>query len=318
LLTRRSIARNPRNPTALRMLAEVTEDSAQVRMLMREAFRHSRRESHAVLWLLNDSIERQDFADAVEKADILLRTNKDLAAVAIRYLGMVTATEGRETLVSLLAQKPPWRDTLFVQLADNVQQAGKPLELMLALNDAGAPPTTKEIAPYLNFLMRKNLIELAYNTWLQFIPQDRLLSLGLLNNSNFAKDPSGLPFDWSIGRGRNAVAEPVSLSNAEEGRALWFTFGPGRVSFPQARQVLMLTPGKYRLNGELSGAVTAGRGLRWAFRCWKDQGPLAETEMLYGRAAGSNSLLMSKLLTGRNAGRRSSGCSMTHARPHRN
>jgi hypothetical protein len=107
-----------------------------------------------------------------------------------------------------------------------------------------------------------------------------------LNNSNFAKDPSGLPFDWSIGRGRNAVAELVSLSNAEEGRALWFTFGPGRVSFPQARQILMLTPGKYRLNGELRGAVTAERGLRWAFRCWKDQGPLAETEMLYGGSAG--------------------------------
>jgi hypothetical protein len=157
---------------------------------------------------------------------------------------------------------------------------------MLALNDAGAPPTTKEIAPYLSFLMRKNLVELAYNTWLQFVPQDRLLSLGLLNNSNFADDPSGLPFDWSIERGRNAFAELVSLSKAEDGRALRFTFSAGRALFPQTGQILMLAPGKYRLNGELRGAVTAERGLRWAFRCWKDKGPLAETDMLYGRSAG--------------------------------
>ena len=214
----RAITYAPLNARAYRLLAEATDDPAQVRLLMQEAVKRSRRESAAMFWLMNDSFERKDFADVVAKADILLRTRPKLAPYVMNYLGQVAASpEGRQLLVPLLASNPNWRATFFKTLPKSVRDEDTPLNLMIALKDAGSPPSTQELAPYIGALMSKERVELAYNTWLQLVPHEKLASLSLLNNAGFAEDPSGLPFDWSIKRGQNTMVDFVSLRDGEEG-----------------------------------------------------------------------------------------------------
>ena len=77
-LATRIIAVDPLNARAFRMLAEISEEAA-VRPLMQAAFKRSRREAVAVLWLMNDSFQRQDYADVIAKADILFRTREQIS-----------------------------------------------------------------------------------------------------------------------------------------------------------------------------------------------------------------------------------------------
>ena len=282
-LSSRAIANAPLNARAYRLLAEVTDDPAQVRLLMQEAVKRSRRESAATFWLLNDSFERKDFADVVDKADVLLRTRPKLAPYVMNYLGQVAASpEGRQLLVPLLAGNPNWRTTFFKTLPKSVRDEDTPLDLMIALKEAGSLPSTQELEPYIGALMSKDHIELAYNTWLQLVPKEKLASLSLLNNAGFAQDPSGLPFDWSIKRGQNTMVDFVSLREGDGARALRVSFGIGRATFPETSQVLLLGPGPYRLEGTFHGLLTAKRGLRWEVRCMGNKSTIAETDMLFG------------------------------------
>ncbi len=174
-LAKRAITNAPLNARAYRLLAEVTDDPAQVRLLMQQAVKRSRRESPATFWLLNDSFERKDFADVVTKADVLLRTRPKLAPYVMNYLGQVAATpEGRQLLAPLLASNPAWRPTFFKTLPKSVRDEDTPLALMIALKDEGSPPSTEELAPYIGILMSKERVELAYNAWLQLVPHEKL------------------------------------------------------------------------------------------------------------------------------------------------
>ena len=292
-LAKHAIAYAPLNARAYRMLAEVTDDPAQVRLLMQEAVKRSRRESAATFWLLNDSFERKDFADVVDKADVLLRTRPKLAPYVMNYLGQVAASpEGRQLLVPLLAGNPNWRATFFKTLPKSVRDEDTPLDLMIALKEAGSLPSTQELGPYIGALMSKERVELAYNAWLQLVAKEKLASLSLLNNAGFAEDPSGLPFDWAIKRGQNTMVDFVSLRNSDGTRALRFSFGVGRATFPETSQILLLAPGQYRLDGTFQGLLTAKRGLRWELRCMGTKTKIAETDMLFGNPQTSQSFAL--------------------------
>ena len=66
-------------------------------------------------------------------------------------------------------------------------------------------------------------MELAYNTWLQFLPKADLENIGLLTNASFEREPSGLPFDWRLGKGKNALAEIIPLGEGGTNHVLHIT-----------------------------------------------------------------------------------------------
>ena len=281
----RTIANDPLNTQAFRLLAEATDRPDGVSMLMQEALKRSRRNAFALLWLLNDRAYHKDFRAALDHADMLLRTHPELSSFVLNYLALIAEDpKGSPLLVQQLAKAPAWRPSFFAALPQHVKQPSSPLSLMVALKEDGTPPTNKELAPYLNFLINKNLIDAAYNAWLQFLPRGELDTLGLITHPNFEQDPSGLPFDWQIARGLNSVAELLPLGSEGE-RAFHVSFGMGRVQFPEVSQVVLLAPGKYRLEGKLRGSIIAKRGLRWQLRCASGaRRSIGETEMLLGQS----------------------------------
>jgi hypothetical protein len=161
---------------------------------------------------------------------------------------------------------------------------------MLALKASGQPATNAELAPYLNALLKLNLVELAYANWQVLQPKPASDRPEFLTNEQFERDPSGLPFDWQIARGQNALAEFVTRPQApsqglRSQRALQITFETGRVRFPDVSQIIVLPVGSFRFEGKYQGSITAKRGLRWQFRChYGARKILATTEMLQGQA----------------------------------
>jgi hypothetical protein len=284
-LVLRAISNDPLNTRAFRLLAEISDGTDQIRMLMQKAFRRSRRESVAAFWLLNDAFYIRDYRAAVYYADILLRTRPQLDTPVFSYLSVVADdNRGREELIAKLATHPVWRTRFFEELPSKAKSPETPLAVMTALQDLGKPLTQKEIEPYLDFLINNGKIELAYNVWLQSLPTTDLENIGLLTNASFEREPSGLPFDWRFGKGNNALAEIVWAGEEQTVHVLHIAMSDGRVQFPEVSQTILLKPGRYRFEGKLRGSIVGKRGLRWQLRCLPGAGRvLSETEMLMGQ-----------------------------------
>ena len=115
---------------------------------------------------------------------------------------------------------PSWREGFFSSLPSNISDARTPLEIFLSLKNTAAPPTTVELRSYLNFLVDRKFYDLAYYTWLQFLPAEQLNKVGNLFNGSFEFDPSGLPFDWVWTEKPGATIEIAAPPDREEERAL--------------------------------------------------------------------------------------------------
>ncbi len=280
----RTIAVDPLNAQAYRLLAEMASTRDEVRLLMGEAAKRSRREALADFWLLNDSAYHKNFKAAIGHADILLRTRPELSNYVMGSLARIADDpEGRAFLIPALAEAPPWRTSFFTMLPQKAKQPDTPLKIMMALKASAKPVANKELAPYLNALIAKNHVDQAYNIWLQFPPAAERENPGLITNANFEDKPTGLPFDWQVARGVNAIAEFAALGSDEH--ALHVAFGSGRAQFPEVSQTVLLPSGKYRLKGKLRGSVQGKRGLRWQLRCASgSRKVLGETDMLMGQS----------------------------------
>src|SRR5262249_52828081 len=171
-LAARAIARDPLNAEAYRLLAEMTADAGQERMLMQEAVNRSRRESVAVFWLLNDSFYRKDYPVSLGHAEILLRTRPELADYVLAYvLYIAEDAKGLPLVVEALAKQPGWRRQFFAFLPRAARGGDAPFQLAAALKERGSPVSASELAPFLDALIRDNRADAAYNLWLQYLPE---------------------------------------------------------------------------------------------------------------------------------------------------
>jgi hypothetical protein len=276
----------PLNARALRMLGQLSDlahDDTQAWRFMAASAHYSMNESPAVAWLADKSFETENYESALHHADVLLRTRPQLISYAMPMLGrLAEEKDAVSKLKELLSKNPPWRAGFFGAIPSNVSDARTPLELLSAVKESPHPPTNDDLRGYLNFLIAHKLYALAYYAWLQFLPTEQLGSIGLLFNSGFETEPSGLPFDWVIlpGTGVSVVLAPAP--DLEEGRALSIAFDQGRVEFPGITQLVVLPPGKYRFSARHLGEVIGQRGLKWRVVC-AGGANIGESGMIAGR-----------------------------------
>ena len=286
-LAARAIASDPLNAEAFQLLGEMAGDPAQARLWMREAVKRSRRETPAVLWLLNDSFHNKDFPAAIGYADILLRTRQDMASYAHNYLLNISRDAGGRGLVAdRLAAEPGWRRQFLASLWELAHADPAALALVAELGKTGKPADTGELGLYIGGLAWHGASDVAYNLWLRTLPPERLENLGFLTSPGFEAEPPGAKtvFDWVNGPGVNALAEFVPQGRPGGRRLLHLSFSEGRIELPVVFQVLVLAPGRYRLTGEFRGPLEGKRGLRWRLSCNSGaQADLGETEMLLGQ-----------------------------------
>src|SRR5579862_1203650 len=278
----------PLNARALRLLGQVSDaakNDADAASYMQAAAKLSLHDNLAESWLMLKSFAAKDYRSTVYYADILLRTTPELGQYVVPILARVAEDKGSVGLIkTTLAGDPPWRDLFFQMLPASITDARTPLDLLLALRTSATPPPPEDVNRYLNFLVQHKLYELAYYTWLQFLPAEELRNAGLLYNGGFEIAPTGSPFDWMMPQGSGVTADIEARPDAGDGHALLLNFQYGRVDYTSVAQLIMLAPGRYHFTGRVKGELVGPRGLKWRISCAETRGDrLAEGPMINGR-----------------------------------
>jgi hypothetical protein len=278
---------DPLNATALRMLGQIAaaeNDKINASKFMHAAAQLSLHESVAVYWLMLEAAEARDYQTTVYYANVLLRTLPEMGKYIMPLLAqMAEDKEGSTTLQAVLDDNPPWRGQFLAALPDSVTDARTPLELLLKLRTSATPPTSADVTRYIEFLIGRKLYDLAYYTWLQFLPADELHNAGLLFNGRFDFAPSGVPFDWMITSGSGVTIDIVPKSDSKGLNALLVEFLYGRVDYKSVTQLVMLTPGTYEFKGEYKGELAGPRGLKWRIVCANEAtAGVGESSMIIG------------------------------------
>lgn len=287
----------PLNARALRILGQTAAaagNNVDAAKFMQLAAHLSLHESVAVYWLLIQSAEAKDYKSAVYYADIILRTLPGFDSYVVPILARVAEDkESANLLKTVLMGDPPWRSNFLQNLPRFVDDERIPLDLLLALRTSSRPPTRADINSYLDFLLQQKMYELAYYTWLQFLPARELRSVGLLYNGDFEAAPSGSPFDWLITQGSGVAVDVEEMPDKHGDHALVLDFEYGRVEYHSVKQLVMLAPGRYQFDGRYKGELVGPRGLKWRVACAESpRKPFAEGEMIRGHgSAWSNTKL---------------------------
>ena len=239
-LASKAIASDPLNAAAYRLLAEATVDPGQVRALMREAVKRSRRETAAIFWLLNDSYYRKDFPGAIEYVDILARSRPAISSYGFSYLVNISKDAGGRRLVAdWLAGNPVWRPWFLDTLWDLAHNDPAGLALAAELRKTGRPPDTAELKWYVDGLANHNAVDIAYDVWLQTLPPERAANLGFLTDPGF--EPAGLADGLrlaSVRRGQH-VRRVRAFERTSRQRLLRLSFGQGRIEFAASSELLL-------------------------------------------------------------------------------
>lgn len=285
------LRKEPLNARAIRILGQIADlnnDSASAVKFMAAATRLSLHDTIAVYALMRKSADAGDYRAAIAYADALLRTSPSSAYYAVPVLAHFA--EDKEALASVeavLDANPPWRHIFFAILPQSVTDARTPLTLLLALKNSPTPPSNEDIGHYLGLLIGHRFYDLAYYTWLQFLPLDRLRTVGLLFNGSFEFPPSGMPFDWSIQQGSGVTIDIVPRPDTSERHALSVEFLYGRVDYHSVAELVVLPPGAYQFTGEYSGKIVGPRGLKWRVTCADgSRARIGESAMITGVASG--------------------------------
>jgi hypothetical protein len=284
-----ALRNDPLNAHALRILgqlAEASDDDSHASKFMHAAAHLSLHDGFAIFWLLRKSAQARDYKSAIYYADILLRTRPELGGYAMPVLAQIAEDEKAVNLLkTVLAGNPPWRAPFFAALPQSVPDVRIPLELLSALRTSPTPPTPAEVGSYVNFLIGRKLYDLAYYTWLQFLPPHELRNAGLLFNGSFEVAPTGVPFDWRITQGSGVTIDIVPKPGSDGEHALLVDFQFGRVAYHSVTELVMLAPGVYAFEGEYKGKLDGPRGLTWRIACaGRAAAPVGESSMITGIA----------------------------------
>jgi hypothetical protein len=280
------LAQEPGNVRALVLLGELKRDSGEgetAAVLLRASAQRSIREPVPQAWLIDDAIEQRDWPSVMRHADILMRMHRQAVPYLTPLLARLAETPETAPLVrEALRESPPWRVAFFAELMSAISDARTPLHLFLALKDTPMPPTVDEVRGYLNFLLQRKYVDLAYYAWLQLLPSEQLASVAPLVNGSFETRPSGLPFDWAMPVGGTASVSIARRPDRPGARGLVVNFGHGRVELGGTSQLLRLPPGEFVVEGEAQGDVVGRRSVRWRVACLDDQKTVGQSDMFIG------------------------------------
>ncbi len=279
------LARDPLADGALSVYGLALErlgDKTQAEKALTVAAAHMPTDILSHAWLYEKALKTGDNLLALSELDFLLRGRPGLAErVGPSAASLLIGRDGKSDprFVRLLANSPPWRFNLMAYFSNNLAVKGVLTRLFARLGETSAPPTRDEMSTYLERLVREGDYEAAYFAFVNYLPKDRLASLGLLYNNRFQYPPTGLPFDWQISSSPGVSAQEAA---DEKEPAIKFDFYGARVAFAHARHLLALPPGDFVFSGVArSEDLQTERGLRWRVYCVADpQGALATTELL--------------------------------------
>jgi hypothetical protein len=202
------------------------------------------------IWLMRRDLLARRFAGAFAHADALLRREPTPPPGVFAILTAAALEPGAVgPLAERLAANPSWRSDFFDFLAGEARPPPTTVTaaLLTRLAAGPTPPTDAEVAPYLRLLVSQQRFADAAAAWRRLTPGAPSTATGVYDG-DFERPPGSTPFDWSLGGGVGWTASIAASPDGPRGQALNVEYDG--VSPPQPlRQLLVLSPGAYRLSG---------------------------------------------------------------------
>lgn len=252
-LSTESLARAPFNARALRVqgLAEARlGDTDRADEMLTLAGNWSLRDDPAHAWLIENRLRRGDYRSAFAHADTLARRRTDLYPSVFRLFTAAAVQDPRAlpVIAELLSRNPPWRLAFLEHLHEAENGAPVVGGLAVALEPTDAPFTAYEL-------------QRLYTAWLAAGRFDGILEIRrrlgrppvnfLLQNGDFSTkiEDQLPPFGWTVETGAGIGTAVVEDDLRAENQAFRLEYD-GFASGVFTRQLLLLSPGAYRLEGE--------------------------------------------------------------------
>src|SRR5262249_44994940 len=112
-LAQRALVANPLDRDAIRLLglvADLKGDTARADTLMQVATARSKRDSGAQTWLFDQRARAAAFAEALQHADVAMRTQPALYdSFGPPLIAVASDPAGKAAMLDALSRDPPWR-----------------------------------------------------------------------------------------------------------------------------------------------------------------------------------------------------------------
>jgi hypothetical protein len=266
MLARRALRADPLESSALVTLgtaADARGETDAAGRLMALAASLSPRNGGAQMWLFSQRLREHDYAEAMARADVILRAQPDLAdQLSPSLVALAAEPAARPALAAALAANPPWRGWYLGALARGADSPAVTYELLASIpGGIGAG----ELSPYLNRIIRDGDYSLALLAWMHFLPPGQAATVPYAFNGGFELPVSGLPFDWTFTRLAGASMDVVETG---DGHALRVVFSGRDLRFRNVAKLLVLPPGRYELRAKAKTEdLTTHDGLEWTVAC---------------------------------------------------
>ena len=243
------------------------------------------RDVEAQALALDISLKKQDYGQSIRILDAILRTKEKSQAALFPLLRAFAENPGSlPALAGMLGHNPPWRADFLIDFARNSESTDVPLQLMSMLKKTGSPAQVNEIRALIVRLLKDHNYERAYYVWLDSLPAQDLKKTELVFDGGFEANNRGLIFDWTFSRRKNVDIRIASRGNSQADNALQIDFVKNHGPFADVSQMLYLSAGNYRLEGEArTENLQNDRGLLWKIFCVNESNqPLVATSRRNG------------------------------------
>lgn len=285
-IAEKAIAQEPLNASAIGGLAYAHEqlgNKARARIFARIAASKSLHDVRVQQLLLKFAVLDEDPSAALNHLEIVYKTATFLQLNVLEAIAkLADSPRARPLVIERLKSDPKWGDAFLRRFPAITENNDNAFEILMALKQAGKRLETESVSAYMWKTYQTRKLDKAYYLWLQMLPPSVLENLPLIYNGAFDAEPSTLVFDWMLSQSEFASTEVKREDINNENKVLSVSFFGERIMYRHVSQVLMLTPGQYKLKGlfKLFDFENA-RGLVWRIYCLAGNTPLvAETERM--------------------------------------
>jgi hypothetical protein len=239
--------------------------------LLGEALERNPRSRLARLFMLEVELRSRRVASAAANMTILSRLMPDVQRVFVPELArFAREPETRDTMAQVLRSDPEMLSRVLQHLAS---RGARPEVVLDLAGNTRFPPEPEEgdwRRTLLDSMVKRGDFPPAHRLWARFAGIDPAKLEPGVYDGGFDGLPGSPPFNWTFASSEMGVAEKTKNGGLE---VVYYGRTPGDL----ASQLLMLSPGRYRLSfyaeGDLSGPQTR---LLWRVRCARGDTQLLE------------------------------------------
>lgn len=257
-----------KDPTAVEALivlglqAQLREEVAESRRALSLARRLSLRELKSNIWRIEEAVALGDIDGALTEYDLALRTSKSSRDTLFPVLARaLREPEISRRLVTMFSDKASWHASFIGYSAANYSDPAATVTFFRELDEAGLE-LNRDMAILVDALVARNHFSEAQKM------HGILRGSGArdtIRNGRFSPDVEfSTVLDWSM-----VQAGGLSSTLSRDGQDSYLSFDISNGSSGViAQQLLMLTPGTYRISGRASQLDrSSAEQVYWTFRC---------------------------------------------------